>query len=63
MAYSRSLSSLASSLVSRALDVSGKHFIQHHAGGCEAMQHALEMPIGWTSGAIVMRDYDTISKI
>ena len=32
MGYSRSL-------VMRALDVSGKHFIQHHAGGCEAIMH------------------------
>ena len=32
--YSRSLV--------RALDVSGKHFIQDHAGGCEAI---LEVPI------------------
>ena len=45
--YSRSLV--------RALDVSGKHFIQDHAGGCEAI---LEVPIRWTSGAMqIVRDY------
>ena len=43
----------------KALDVSVKHFIQHDAGGREAM---LEAPLGWTSGAIV-RDDDTISKV
>ena len=35
MAYLRSLV--------KALDVSGKHFIQHHAGGCDAMP---KVPIG-----------------
>ena len=60
MAYSRSP---WRSLV-RALDVSGKHFIQHHAGGCEAMP---EVPIGELgerpARCDAVRDYDAISKI
>ena len=43
----------------RALDVSVEHLASTIAPPCWDM---LEVPLGWTSGAIV-RDYDTISKI